>query len=114
MDIRGWNEMFPLNGPAWSLFLEYIANILHALILRKLPNSILSVLVFIAAIALIRLGITSPTGDIVGGWSVESEQMKIGFTRLLFPYLAGMLLRRSVKTVRNKNCLLYTSPSPRD
>jgi peptidoglycan/LPS O-acetylase OafA/YrhL len=27
MDIRGWQEMHPLDGPAWSLFFEYIANI---------------------------------------------------------------------------------------
>jgi hypothetical protein len=27
-DIRGWQEMHPLNGPAWSLFFEYLANIL--------------------------------------------------------------------------------------
>ena len=35
MDIRGWQEMHPLNGPAWSLFFEYIANILYALIFRN-------------------------------------------------------------------------------
>ena len=34
MDIRGWQEMHPLNGPAWSLFFEYIANILYAAIFR--------------------------------------------------------------------------------
>jgi peptidoglycan/LPS O-acetylase OafA/YrhL len=28
MDIRGWHEMHPLNGPGWSLFFVYIANIL--------------------------------------------------------------------------------------
>jgi peptidoglycan/LPS O-acetylase OafA/YrhL len=27
MDIRGWQEMYTLNAPCWSLFLEYIANI---------------------------------------------------------------------------------------
>ena len=27
-DIRGWTEMHPLNGPAWSLYYEYIGNIL--------------------------------------------------------------------------------------
>src|SRR5882757_456000 len=27
MDIRGWQEMHPLAGPAWSLFFEYVANI---------------------------------------------------------------------------------------
>jgi len=24
LDIRGWAQMYPLNGPAWSLFFEYI------------------------------------------------------------------------------------------
>src|SRR5690606_15193134 len=33
MDIRGWSEMFPLNGPAWTLFFEEIANITYALVL---------------------------------------------------------------------------------
>ena len=27
-DIRGNGEMFPLNGPSWSLFFEYIGNLL--------------------------------------------------------------------------------------
>ena len=26
-EVRGNGEMFPLNGPAWSLFFEYIGNI---------------------------------------------------------------------------------------
>lgn len=109
MDIRGWNEMHPLNGPAWSLFFEYIANILHVLILRKLSKSILSVLVFLAAVALIHLAVTSSKGDIIGGWSVEPEQLRIGFTRLLFPYMAGMLLRRLIKPVDGKNTFLLSS-----
>lgn len=28
-DVRGNGEMFPLNGPCWSLFFEYITNIAH-------------------------------------------------------------------------------------
>lgn len=109
MDIRGWNEMHPLNGPAWSLFLEYIANILHALVLRKLSKTVLSILVAVAALALIHLAVTSPGGDIIGGWSVEPEQLRIGFTRLLFPYMAGMLLRRVVKLGSGKNTFLFSS-----
>ncbi|MFV0607145.1 MAG: acyltransferase family protein [Niabella sp.] len=109
MDIRGWDEMHPLNGPAWSLFLEYIANILHALILRKLSKVVLSILVFVAAVALIHLAVTSPNGDIIGGWSLEPEQLRIGFTRLLFPYMAGMLLRRVVKITSIKNTFLMSS-----
>lgn len=109
MDIRGWNEMHPLNGPAWSLFLEYIANLLHALVLRKLSKPVLSILVLIAAAALIHYAVTSPGGDIIGGWSTEPEQLRIGFTRLLFPYMAGMLLRRVVKVAGNKNSFLFCS-----
>lgn len=109
MDIRGWNEMHPLNGPAWSLFFEYVANILHVFILRKLPNLLLSLLVCIAAAALCYLAVTRESGDLIGGWSLAPEQFKIGLTRLLFPYMAGMLLRRGVKTVRNKNTFLLSS-----
>lgn len=109
MDIRGWSEMHPLNGPSWSLFLEYIANILHALVLRKLSKLILSVFVAIAAVALVHMAVTSPKGDIIGGWSITPEQLRIGFTRLLFPYMAGMLLRRVVKVVEGKKTFLLCS-----
>jgi len=97
MNIRGWYEMYPLNGPAWSLFFEYIANILHALFLRRLSKTILSILVLIAAAALVHLAVTSSAGDIHGGWSIVPGELRIGFARLMFPYLAGMLLRRSVQ-----------------
>ncbi len=109
MDIRGWNEMHPLNGPAWSLFLEYIANILHALVLRKLSKLMLGVFVAIAGIALIQMAVTSPNGDIIGGWSVEPEQLRIGFTRLLFPYMAGMLLRRTIKIIKTRSTFIFSS-----
>lgn len=109
MDIRGWSEMHPLNGPSWSLFLEYIANILHALVLRKLSKLILSIFVAIAAVALVHMAVTSPKGDIIGGWSITPEQLRIGFTRLLFPYMAGMLLRRVVKVVEGKKTFLLCS-----
>ncbi len=41
MDIRGWQEMHPLNGPAWSLFFEYIANILYAVLVRRFSKLLL-------------------------------------------------------------------------
>lgn len=102
MDIRGWDETYPLNGPGWSLSFEYVANILHALVIRRMSKLVLSFFVLLAAIALIHLVITSPEGDIIGGWSLTSQQLKIGFTRLLFPYMAGMLLRRAIKVMEKK------------
>jgi len=34
----------------------------------------------------------------IGGWTIDNpEQLKIGFTRLAYPFLAGILLARLVK-----------------
>src|ERR1700744_1794998 len=67
MDIRGWQEMHPLNGPAWSLFWEYVANILYAVGLRKLSNKALGVLVFLAGVFLVQLAVMGGRGDVIGG-----------------------------------------------
>jgi peptidoglycan/LPS O-acetylase OafA/YrhL len=109
MDIRGWNEMHPLNGPSWSLFLEYVANLLHALVLRKLSKPMLSVLVILAGIALVHLATQGRSGDLIGGWSLEPLQLRYGFTRLLFPYMAGMLLRRAVRVRSNQNTFILAA-----
>jgi peptidoglycan/LPS O-acetylase OafA/YrhL len=93
-DIRGWDEMHPLNGPAWSLFLEYIANILYAVGLRKLSNRALGVLVLVAAAFLVHLAVFGQRGDLIGGWSLDATQLHVGFARLLFPFFAGVLLMR--------------------
>lgn len=103
MDIRGWTEMHPLNGPGWSLFYEYIANILYGLFVRKFSNTMLSILVFLFALLLIHLATTSPNGDIIGGWSLEPEQLHIGFSRVLYPFFAGLLLFRTIRLTQIKN-----------
>jgi peptidoglycan/LPS O-acetylase OafA/YrhL len=48
VEVRGNGEMFPLNGPIWSLFFEYIGNILYALFIRRLPTGALTLLVLLA------------------------------------------------------------------
>lgn len=70
LDIRGWSEMHPLNGPAWSLFYEYIANIVYALFLRRISKTVLTTLVVIAAGFTLHFALTNPNGDIIGGWGV--------------------------------------------
>jgi peptidoglycan/LPS O-acetylase OafA/YrhL len=109
LDIRGWYEMHPLNGPAWSLFFEYVANILYALFIRKFSKTVLAILVFIAGAALIHLAVTSPNGDIIGGWSVEPHQIRIGLTRLIYPFFAGLLLSRICKPQQIKNAFLWSA-----
>jgi peptidoglycan/LPS O-acetylase OafA/YrhL len=109
MDIRGWQEMHPLDGPAWSLFWEYVANILYAVGLRKLSNKALGVLVFLAAVFLVHLTVLGGRGDVIGGWSVDVPQMHIGAARLLYPFLAGMLLMRLGKRIHVKGAFLWCS-----
>lgn len=109
LDIRGWGEMHPLNGPAWSLFFEYIANIAYALVLRKLSKNVLIILMIIAAGFTIHLAFTNPNGDIIGGWSIDDPvQLKIGFTRLAFPFLAGIVLAKVSKLRLTKKAFLTT------
>jgi peptidoglycan/LPS O-acetylase OafA/YrhL len=109
LDIRGWAEMHPLNGPGWSLFYEYIANILYALFVRKCSKTALSILVFLAGCALFHLAVTSPNGDIIGGWSLTPEQMHIGFARMMYPFFAGVLLFRTGKLIKVKNAFFCCS-----
>ena len=109
LDIRGWQEMHPLDGPAWSLFFEYVANILYALFIRKFSTTALALLVFIAGAALVHLALTSPNGDIIGGWSLEPAQFQIGLTRLMYPFFAGLLLSRLAKPTQLTNAFLWCS-----
>lgn len=41
-DVRGNGEMFSLNGPTWSLFFEYVGNILYVLLLRRMSRGVLT------------------------------------------------------------------------
>lgn len=51
-EIRGNGEMFPLNGPSWSLFFEYIGNIMYALFIRRMSTKALMALIVLAGIGL--------------------------------------------------------------
>ncbi|MBP2161336.1 MULTISPECIES: acyltransferase [Asticcacaulis] len=93
-DIRGWNETYPVNGPAWSLFYEYVANILYAVGVRKLPKWALGILVVIAGAALVHLAVFGKRGDLIGGWALDADGITIGLTRVMFPFFAGVLLMR--------------------
>ncbi|MEO8237250.1 MAG: acyltransferase [Flavobacterium sp.] len=109
MEIRGWGEMHPLDGPAWSLFFEYIANILYALLFRKFSNKVLGIFVLIFAGMLINYTVFGPKGDVIGGWSLNLEQMNVGFTRLLYPFFAGILLSRLGKLIHLKGAFWVCS-----
>jgi peptidoglycan/LPS O-acetylase OafA/YrhL len=97
MDIRGWTETYPLDGPGWSLFFEYIANFLYAVVVRRFATWGLALLVVLSAAALVYLGVTSPEGDVIGGWALDATQLRVGFSRMMYPFFAGLLLFRVVQ-----------------
>jgi peptidoglycan/LPS O-acetylase OafA/YrhL len=108
-DIRGWDEIHPLDGPAWSLFYEYLANIAYALVLRRLSSRALAVLAIFAAALLIEVALFGARRDLVGGWSLDAAGLHIGFARLCYPFLAGMLLMRSGKRLRTPHAFALCS-----
>lgn len=89
LDLQGWNETYLLNGPGWLLFFEYVANVLYATVVRRFSNGVLGILVVLTAGKLLHLGLTSPQGDVIGGWSLEPAQLHIGFARMAYPFLRG-------------------------
>ena len=111
MDIRGWGEMNSFNGPNWSLTWEYVANILYAFVFRRLGKIALAVLTAAAAFCTLDLclnwnvfGLLTEARDpqmytVIGGWSLTSEQVYVGLTRLFYPFLSGLLISRIGKFI---------------
>jgi len=110
-EIRGVGEMFPLNGPSWSLFFEYIGNILYALFIRRLPTTGLAILVFVAGCGLASFAIFGPLGDLCIGYSLTGSEFTGGSLRLLFSFSAGLLLSRIFKPVKIKGAFWICSIS---
>ncbi len=110
-DVRGNNEMFPLNGPTWSLFFEYIGNILYALWLRKLSTKALRVVVILsgAGLASFALFNLSGFGHLGVGWTLLDKNFLGGMLRLLFAFSIGLLMSRDFKPVKIKGTFLICS-----
>ncbi len=96
-EVRGNGEMFPLNGPAWSLFFEYIGNILYALFIRRLSTKALAVLAVVLGVAhaYFFVGDVSGYGSVGVGWTIDNVNFWGGLVRMLFPFTMGMLLART-------------------
>ncbi len=98
-DVRGFNEMFSLNGPAWSLFFEYIGNIVYALVLRRLTTKILALLTVVLGVlhAWFFIGDVAQYNSVGVGWTIDEINFWGGMVRMLFPFTVGMLLARTIK-----------------
>ncbi len=98
-EVRGNGEMFPLNGPSWSLFFEYLGNICYALFMRRMSTKVLAFFTFLLAVLHGFFFIGDVSGyDMIGvGWTIDKINFWGGFIRMLFPFSMGMLLARTFK-----------------
>ena len=110
-EVRGNGEMFPLNGPGWSLFFEYIGNILYALFIRRLSVKMLAAFTFILGILHAWFFVGNVSGyDMVGvGWTIDEVNFWGGLVRMLFPFSMGMLLARTFKPRKVKGAFWICS-----
>lgn len=94
MDVRGYTEAFPLNGPHWSLFFEYIGSLLYGLMLHRLSTKWLRVWWACSIISVAGYALLSDDGGIAYGWSSEPMNLWGGALRMLYAYPMGLLMAR--------------------
>ncbi|WP_101688249.1 acyltransferase family protein [Dysgonomonas massiliensis] len=101
-EIRGNGELFPLNGPYWSLFLEYVGNIIYALLIRRLSTRWLKLLVALTAVgvACYAIGNGSGYGHLGVGWTMANNNLCAGFLCMMFCFSAGLLMARVFRPIR--------------
>lgn len=111
IDIRGNGEAFSLNGPAWSLFFEYIGNIIFALFIRRLSTKSLAVLT--AVLAVCTASVTSLDMSGYGmfgvGWTMHGAGFFHGMLRMMFPFTMGILLSRVFRPLKIKGAFWICS-----
>ena len=54
----------------------------------------LALLVILAGGALLHYAVTNPIGSLAGGWKLDAPQLRVGFTRLMYPFFMGLLMSR--------------------
>lgn len=101
-EVRGNGEMFPLNGLHWSLFFEYIGNILYVLVLRKLSTRWLGIITAIIGMgwAVFFLSDLAGYGNMGMGWTLDHANFWGGLLRMLFPFSVGLYMSRVFKPIK--------------
>lgn len=101
-EVRGNGEMFPLNGPSWSLFFEYIGSVFYALFLHRLSTRALKVFVAVSGAVLAAIAIGNGSGDyhLGVGWTAEGHGFWMGLARMTFSFSAGLLMSRDFKPLK--------------
>lgn len=102
VEVRGNGEMFPLNGPQWSLFFEYVASVAYALLLHRLSTRALRWVVAAAAAGLAACALCNMSGayHLGVGWSMADGGWLGGLMRVMFSFGMGLLLTRGFRPRR--------------
>ena len=110
-EVRGNGEMFPLNGPSWSLFFEYIGNIMYALFLRRLSDKWLKSAVVVSGAGYAAFAIFNGSGyyNMGTGWTLSDLNFLGGILRLTFSFSAGLLISRNFRPVTIKGAFWICS-----
>jgi peptidoglycan/LPS O-acetylase OafA/YrhL len=99
LPLPGPDNMFPLNGPSWSLHFELAVNLIYGLVARWLRTPVLAVLVAVAGLVLALcvsrqwLGFGSANlGPMADGFKLSGYGA--GMVRVIFSFFAGVLVFR--------------------
>lgn len=91
-------SLFGFNAPAWSLFWEYGANIIYAVVLYKIRRNYLLLLTMLSAVAICLVSYRS--GNLMGGWN--GPTFWDGAARISYSFSVGLLIYRSNWIIKNK------------
>lgn len=114
----GWALLHPLQGPLWTMFYIYVANVLYALVLRHLKTVLLAVFAVTSVGLTYWFGIRGGGFHYGPGWSwthwKETGLMGVLYStnmgavaRMLFPLFAGMLIARKGWRIATGNAGLW-------
>jgi peptidoglycan/LPS O-acetylase OafA/YrhL len=84
----GQGFLFPLNGPAWSLFFEIVVNIIYAVTCRMRKGRSLLEVAFVVLSAIALVIAVHGRGNLDQGFDVET--MYVGFARAMFGFYMGV------------------------
>ncbi len=97
MKERAFN-LFGFNAPSWSLFWEYVANLVYVLVLCRLSRRYLTIVTILAAVALCLVSYRA--GNLLGGWA--GNNFWDGCARVAYSFSAGLLIYRSNWVIVNR------------
>jgi len=104
--LAGPAEIFPLNGPQWSLLTELAINLAHASGLARLPRLALLAISGASALLILRAAMRYGTLDL--GW--QQVGIWVGPVRAGFGYVLGIVLARTISPAVSATRLAWLAP----